>query len=91
MPSSLSEAVPPEVDDSSDGSDETYSVHLETDADKLIQMFGEEWVLTLPRDDVQALSIVLRFAFVSKLGLPILTAAKVTGELLGKNERTIRD
>ena len=64
---------------------------MEADTDKLMQMFGEEWVLTLARDDVQALSILLRFAFVSKLGVPILTAARVTGELLGKSERTIRE
>ena len=56
-----------------------------------MQMFGEEWVLTLARDDVQALSILLCFAFVSKLGVPILTAARVTGELLGRSERTIHE
>lgn len=62
---------------------------LETDTDKLMQMFGEEWVLTLARDDVQALPIFVRCAFVSKLGVPILTEARATGELLGRNERTI--
>ena len=41
---------------------------------------------TLARDDVQALSILLRFAFVSKLGVPILTAARVH-----RSERTIRE
>ena len=80
-----------EAENSSDESDESYSMDSETDTDKLMQMFGEEWVLTLARDDVQALSILLRFAFVSKLGVPILTAARVTGELLGRSERTIRE
>lgn len=53
-------------------------------------MFGEEW-LSLSKDDVQALYIVLRITFVSKLGLPILAAARVTGKLLGKSECTICD
>ena len=33
-----------EAENSSDGSDEPYSMDLEIDTDKLMQMFGEEWV-----------------------------------------------
>ena len=36
-------------------------------------------------------SILLHFAFVSKLGLLIMTAASVMGELPGKNEHMIHD
>lgn len=80
----------PEQDDS-DESVEPYAQHLDTDADELMHTFGTEWLLILARDDVQALSIVLRFTLVSRLGLPILRAASVTGEILGKSERTIRE
>ena len=80
-----------EIVASDSDSDESYSPDSEVNADAQMQGFCDEWVPTLDRDDLQALSILLRVTLVSKLGLTILKAASIISEMLGKSERTIRE
>ena len=51
--------------------------------------YTQEWVESLHQDSLQSVSILLWHLLVGELHYPIMTAAGLIGDLLGKGERTV--
>ena len=54
-------------------------------------IYANEWVESLHRDSLQSVSMLLWYLLGGVLRYPIMDAAKLIGEVLGKGERTIRE
>ena len=55
------------------------------------RIYANEWVESLHRDSLQSTSIPLWHLLGGVLHYPIMDAAKLIGEVLGKGERTVRE
>lgn len=94
--SGLNESVvlpAPDVEDSSlsesehNGSDDDYSANYTLeDAASAYQ----DWLVTLDREDVKMMALMLHDNYTSRFGLTNVSAAAEVAQLLGLNEKTIR-
>lgn len=61
------------------------------DMEAVIHGFAQEWVESLNRDDVMALSMFLHSLLVFRLHLSLTDSAVMIGDLLGYSDRTVRE
>ena len=61
------------------------------DPDAMIEEFVADWIATLPRDDVYALSLLLLFHVLQQEFLQLMyPASRIIGKVLNKNYKTIQ-
>jgi len=77
----------------SDDDDESYDPDNDDkpDMEAVIHGFAQEWVESLNRDDVMALSMFLHSLLVFRLHLSLTDSAVMIGDLLGYSDRTVRE
>ena len=72
-------------------SDEIFDPEHEVlDEEEAIKKHATEWVLTLSRDDLMSLCIVIFYILVHLLAMGVMDAAKIISIITGKSERTVR-
>ena len=65
--------------------------NVDFDPEAATRIYAQEWVESLHRDSLQSVSIRLWYLLVGELHYPIMNAAGLIGDLLGKGERTVRE
>ena len=58
--------------------------------DAMIEEFAADWVASLPRDDLYALSLLLFHILQQEFQQLIYPASKIIGRVLNKNYKTIQ-
>ena len=64
---------------------------MKSDVDHIVESFCEDWVSHLDRDDRVSLGVFLCFQLSKQLGLGETRAAELTGMMIGKSERAVRE
>lgn len=86
--------APEEAPDSDDEvQDPTFDLDesLTSDREHMTENFCEEWVTHLDFEDRASLGLFLSFQLKSCLGMGVTEAAEVSGMMIGKSDRTIRE
>ena len=81
------ELLPSGSSDSKDGASGEESDVSDIDCDELIEVYANEWIAGLDRDDLMSLTITLHHLLVFQLKLKVTDASKLIAELTGKGER----
>ena len=79
---------------SSESDDPVFDPNTSLDSEQekaLAAQHIEEWVSVLSRDDLMSLSLTLHHVLVNIYGVTKRNAAEMIGNLIGKNERTVRE
>ena len=79
---------------SSESDDPVFDPNTSLDSEQekaLAAQHVEEWVSVLSRDDLMSLSLTLHHVLVNIYGVTKRNAAEMIGNLIGKNERTVRE
>ena len=82
------------TDTSSESDDPAFEPNESLDAEQekaLTEQHIQEWVSVLPRDDLMSLSLTLHHLLTNVYGVKKTDAAESIGQLIGKNERTVRE